>query len=268
MTKLLLGHDCEVFVKKGGKNISVHDILPGTKADPFKVSKGAIQVDGTAAEMNIIPAGNMSDWITNIDTVLGILQEMLGKDATICVDPVANYGFDYLASLPESATELGCNPDFNAYTEAVNAKPDAAIPFRSAGGHIHFGFLPDLDGEPENILYQKYVSEFVRELDFYLTLPSLFLDTHPDSAKRRQLYGKPGCFRPKVYGFEFRSLSNFWLGSSKLKEWAWSASTKGWERIEAGERLFNKYPGIEGICTSANLKEAEKIINKEGIYIV
>lgn len=268
MSKLLLGADPELFIRVGGKNVSAHGMLTGTKENPQKVSRGAVQIDGTALEFNIDPAANKQEFVTNIDTVLAIMQDLVGKDKEFCFDPVAHYGFEYLASLPESATELGCSPDFNAWDVCVNQKPDAAIPFRTAAGHIHFGWLPDLDGDPENVFYHRYVAEVVREMDFYLGLPSLLLDTHPDSPQRRQLYGRAGCFRPKKYGMEYRTLSNFWLASTKLKEWAFNAAQDGFARYESGIRLADKYGDIQSIINTTDKKAAEKIIVAEGLLLV
>jgi hypothetical protein len=45
-------------------------------------------------------------------------------------------------------------------------------------------------------------------LDLRLAVPSLIWDK---DKKRRLLYGKAGCFRPKPYGMEYRTLSNAWL---------------------------------------------------------
>ena len=33
---------------------------------------------------------------------------------------------------------------------------------------------------------------------------------------RRQFYGQPGTFRPTPYGFEYRTLSNFWAHDTDL----------------------------------------------------
>ena len=268
MSKLLLGHDCEAFIKKDNKIISAHPFLPGTKENPYPVKKGAVLIDGTATEMNIDPAHSCAEWVANIDTVLGVLQEMLGEDKVLCFDPVAHFGYEYLSSLPKEVTELGCSSDFNAWDVRVNQKPDAAIPFRTAAGHIHFGWLPDLDGEPENQMYHQYVAEVVREMDFYLGLPSLLLDTHPDSAQRRALYGKAGCYRPKKYGMEYRTLSNFWLATKKLKEWAYNAAQDGFARYESGIRLADKYGDIQSIINTTDRKAAEKIIKAEGLLLV
>ena len=59
MTQILVGCDPEVFVAKGGKFISAHGMIPGTKKAPHKVERGAVQVDGMALEFNIDPAASL-----------------------------------------------------------------------------------------------------------------------------------------------------------------------------------------------------------------
>ena len=52
---LLFGADPELFVrhKVTRQLTSAHTLIPGTKASPFSVPKGGIQVDGVAAKFNI-----------------------------------------------------------------------------------------------------------------------------------------------------------------------------------------------------------------------
>ena len=55
-------------------------------------------------------------------------------------------------------------------------------------------------------------------MDLFLGCPSIILDK---DNKRRELYGKAGAYRNKPYGVEYRTLSNFWLTSSKLMQWVY-----------------------------------------------
>ena len=118
--------------------------------------------------------------------------------------PTAYFGKEYIDAQPKEAKELGCNPDFNAYTGEENPKPDEGLPFRTGAGHIHVGWTEDTD-DP---VHDSMCHMLVKELDAVLGLPSLLLD--PDS-ERREMYGKAGAHRVKTYGVEYRVLSNFWL---------------------------------------------------------
>lgn len=262
MTKIFVGADPEIFVKKNGVFESAHGLIVGDKKNPQKVHKGAVQVDGMALEFNIDPAANKEEFITNIRTVMSILEGMV-PEHQLQVAPVADFGFEYMRAQPAAALELGCDPDYNAWTVDVNPRPNGERPFRTAAGHIHIGFCDD--GNPEANGYVNYCARFVRELDFYLGLPSLLLDQHPDSVRRRELYGKAGAFRPKAYGVEYRTLSNFWLGEEALMAWAYESAVKGWDAFEGGLSLVDKYGDIQGIINTSDKKAAQKILQAEGL---
>ena len=88
--KLLIGADPELFVSENGKLVSCHGLLPGTKLNPHRVDKGAVQVDGMAAEFNIDPASNEEEFITNLNTVQNSLRELLGGRSLEAI-PVAQF---------------------------------------------------------------------------------------------------------------------------------------------------------------------------------
>ncbi|AJT60765.1 putative COOH-NH2 ligase [Citrobacter phage CVT22] len=263
MSNLLIGLDPELWVAKDGKIVSAYGLIGGTKDEPIKVKQGAVQVDGLALEFNIDPAHNKAEFISNIDTVMGILASMV-PGYELVIQPVAHFGMEYIDAQPEKAKELGCSPDYDAWKMDVNPRPDGKRPFRTAAGHIHFGFIEENDAPIEAQGYIEYCSNIIRELDFYLALPSLFYD---NDAKRRELYGKAGAFRPKTYGFEYRTLSNMWLSTKALKEWAYDASIDAWNRIESGVSLVAKYGDIQNIVNMSDKKAAERIIKAENILM-
>lgn len=214
-----IGADPEVFVMDSSGPVSAYGMIPGTKADPFKVKNGAVQVDGMALEFNINPAKNEKEFNTNIDSVLTILREMT-PGYELMFEPVAHFGEDYIRSQPKEARELGCDPDYNAYTGLANPSPNVNAPFRTASGHIHIGWTKPKD--------DKWPTEYdvtdpghfeaccmlAKTLDLYLGVPSIVWDK---DVTRQELYGKPGTFRPKPYGMEYRVLSNKWLEKPHLR---------------------------------------------------
>jgi hypothetical protein len=117
MVKVTVGCDPELWLrdKKTGEIVSAHTLLPGTKLEPYKVPAGAIQVDGTAAEFNIDPANTYSTFVTNISQVLTQIKARVPSHELV-YEPVTTYKEEYFYSLPENARELGCNPDYNAWT--------------------------------------------------------------------------------------------------------------------------------------------------------
>ena len=264
MSKVLLGADPEIFVGLNGKPVSAFGLIEGDKRNPLKVTNGAVQVDGMALEFNIDAAASEDAWMNNINGVMSILASMVPGYELLPI-PVAEFGLEYIRAQPEKAKELGCDPDFDAYTVAVNPRPNGELPFRSAAGHIHFGLVETCDAPVEDYDYMSWLAAQVRELDAYLGLPSLFYD---NDTKRRELYGKAGAFRPKNYGMEYRTLSNQWLGSDDLKRWAYRASQYAMEQIDKGVSLFDKYGSdIQRIINTSDKPAAARIIKAEGLVL-
>lgn len=262
---ILVGADPELFVKQGGKYVSGHGLVAGDKANPFKVDKGAVQVDGMALEFNIDPASSEEEFITNLDTVMAILKSMV-PDYEVVADPVAYFTEEYMKTQPEEALELGCEPDYNAWTKQANVKPNVNLPFRTGAGHIHVGVVTGADIGDKNFF--QVCSDAVKEMDVFLGLPSLFYD---EDVKRREMYGKAGAFRPKSYGFEYRTLSNAWLRDKKLMQWAYRSTQNAMNNfMSGGKRLsevYSKHVDIQEIINTSNKQEAMKIIKDAGLVM-
>ena len=216
---LLVGADPELFVTNSSRLVSAYDMIPGTKETPHPVISGAIQVDGMAVEFNINPANTRSDFVSNIRTVLSELQTALPRGHKLDPRATADFGKDYIEAQPFQAKDLGCEPDYNAYTRSVNIKPDVDTPFRTASGHVHIGWGQGAGGESHDAL----CCTVVKWMDVFLGLPSVVMDS---DVKRRELYGKAGAYRPKSYGVEYRVVSNFWLKEDKYIKFVYDAVVK------------------------------------------
>lgn len=219
------GCDPEVFIVNAwsGEFVSAAGIIPGTKCQPHPVKQGAVQVDGMAAEFNIDPASSFEEFRNNIETVIGELKTFLPKGHDLCWSPYVRFKPEVFDAAPDEAKILGCDPDFNAWTGAVNPPPDCEIdPYlRTAAGHLHIGWATGM--EMGNVQHIMNCRDLVKQMDWLLGAWSLFED--PDDTRRR-LYGKAGAFRPKPYGVEYRVLSNFWLKSPDLMLQTWNRMTK------------------------------------------
>lgn len=269
MDKILVGADPEVFVRdKKGRFRSAHGLIPGTKQEPYKVKDGGVQVDGLALEFNINPAATREEFIHNIGSVLGQLAAMV-PDYEIVIQPTAKFNGNHLRAQPEEALELGCEPDFNAYTEEENPRPDNQTTMRTAAGHVHIGFCENADPrDPEHI---RRCCTLVQQLDAFLGLTSLFWD--PDR-KRRRMYGGAGAFRPKTYGVEYRTLSNAWLKDPALVGYVFDQVQECVSRLKSGEKV-NIETGIHyinneycGLPTYWLRKEAPHIILPPSVVLV
>lgn len=246
-----VGADPEFFVKRFGKLHSAYGLVPGSKDNPYKVPKGAVQVDGMALEFNIDPAENYDQFESNMTTVLDSIIKMV-PGYEIFVEPVADFGLEYIQSQPKEARELGCSPDFNAYTKQANPRPDANTPFRTASGHVHIGWTK----EPVDINNEGHLDAcraLTKALDVYLGIPSLVWDRDD---RRRSLYGAAGAFRPKPYGMEYRVLSNKWITDKWCRQLVYNNT------MEAVKATFDN-PDI-GESKFYNLTAKEIIDKQEG----
>lgn len=258
---ILIGTDPEVFVKKAGKLVSAFNLIVGDKAAPQPVQDGAVQVDGMALEFNTNPASTAEEFGHNVQSVLAQLAAMV-PEHEIVIEPVAHFGAEYIAEQPAIARELGCDPDFNAWSGDENKKPEAETPFRTAAGHVHVGYSDGLDIDDEyNLGIMRRVA---RQLDFYLGLPSLLFDS---DVERRSMYGQAGAFRPKPYGLEYRTLSNAWLKSDEAIAWVFNASNKAVRDLLEGVDLEEKYGDIQDIINNSDVEAAKAIIEAEGLEV-
>lgn len=215
-----IGADPELFVRSltSGKIVSAHDLIPGTKEKPYAVYGGAVQVDGVAAEFNVDPSQSAEQFVARIETVMSVLRSMMPGHELV-TQPCVVFDKDYFYSLPEKTRELGCNPDWNAWTERTNPAPDAGTTMRTASGHIHIGW--DTNQDINDPYWMEDCFTVVKQLDYYIGAVSLLWD---NDGRRRELYGKAGACRVKPYGVEYRVPSNRWLISPKLMKFVWYAS--------------------------------------------
>jgi hypothetical protein len=237
-----IGCDPELFLQnEHGKFISAVGLIGGTKWKPKKISKvgHAIQEDNVSVEFNIPPCEGVQDFVSHINFVLSHLEKKAAKMQLHFAKNVAAVSFqeDQLQTL--AAQTFGCEPDYNAWTLKDNPRPHCSDPnLRSCGGHVHVGTKLDKIA-------------VIRSMDLHLGVPSVVMDT---DIKRRQLYGKAGAFRPKDYGAEYRSLSNFWIWSDGLKEWVFYQTQKALKFVEDG----NVIPKNVGSLIQSTINTGDK----------
>ncbi len=227
--KITLGADPEFFIEDTKKKqfVSAHDLIKGTKDSPFAIpKKGFIQVDGVACEINTIPAITAIDFVQNILSLMGALKKQIKKKnskANVLVTSTVTFNEDYFKNLPDNVKVLGCDPDYNAYTGEIQELPRNTSSSRSAGGHLHIGWLQDKEIIAEDNLFNPEHLEdccsVVKQLDAVFWVLSYIWD---NDIERRKTYGTKGAFRPKTFGVEYRTLSNQWLTSPLLMHWVFN----------------------------------------------
>lgn len=214
-----IGADPEVFFNDKKELVSAIGLIGGSKESPLTVARGyAILEDNVAAEFNVPAATTEAGFNKTIEQGLAYV-EHVAKKHKLVISRQASGIFAPKWLEDKAAQEFGCEPDYNAWSGEVNEKPVSTNGFRTAGGHVHVGGVSNM-----NIIY------LVRALDLFLGVPSLVLDSDKE---RRTLYGKAGCFRPKEYGVEYRSLSNFWVFEPVLRKWVWNAVLNAIEFAES-----------------------------------
>lgn len=241
MYQFVMGADPELFVVQNGKFLSGHLFPCGTKAEPVKTKHGAVQVDGIALEFNVLPSATRAEFVSNFQKVIGDLNEIVHKHypgARLQAIPTAEVGEEFLKAVPQQNSELGCNPDFNAYSMAQNEVPNANLPFRTGSGHVHIGFRTPDEALLKSNEHFDECGRIVRQLDYFLGLPSLSWDS---DNRRRELYGKAGAFRPKPYGVEYRVLSNKWVHEPKLIGFVYDQTEKAMNLLEQNFDLIEEF---------------------------
>lgn len=228
MLKVLIGCDPEGFItRKDGRFVSAAGFFPGTKKEPKELEDGAVQVDGVALEFNIIAADNAEVFAKRVKNVIAQLDEMVvntfDKDHKLSFVPVAKFDPTDWKEIPDTAKVLGCDPDYNALTGAINVNPIEALgemPLRTAAGHIHIGWTEKKDSQDVGHKADcKYIAH-----GFYSRYLNPFVASTKEEQERLRYYGHHGSYRCKPYGVELRSPSNLWVGSEQGRLSAFSAT--------------------------------------------
>lgn len=235
MMKITIGCDPELFVTQDGKFRSAWGMIPGTKEAPHPVNDGAVQVDGMALEYNINPVDNADDFVRFNQSVMAQMKAMIPDDHDFAIVPSCRFNGNHFRAQPDEAKELGCTPDFNAYTLKENPKPDNKTTMRTASGHVHIGFCEDADPGSDDHMIR--CATLVKQLDCYLGLPSVMFD---GDVARRKMYGAAGAFRPKPYGVEYRVLSNAWLLSEDRMRFVFDQTVRAVQDLIDGKRVVDK----------------------------
>lgn len=263
-----VGVDPEIFLTLDGKAVSAYGLIEGSKEKPFPVPSGAYQVDGTAVEFNTdpVPLNDFTTFNAKMVTVMKELQKAVSAkgDYKFNISPVQDYDQEYLDSLPDESKELGCDPDYNAYTMEENPRPDGERPFRTGAGHIHVGWGADIP--VENREHHEICAGFVKMLDATVGLFMTCIDRDP---RRRELYGKAGAYRAKPYGVEYRFPSNVWIQEKVLRRAVHILVGKAVNYMEAGYSV-RKITGqteeqIRYILDNGDAILAKQVLRKSGI---
>lgn len=211
-----IGADPEVFVvAKDGSVLPAWEYMPGkNKPLDFRTSDGAFTGtaywDGFQAEFTT--QAGITCLMQMGDIVQAGLQKIMttarakNPKAKLTLASVVQVSDEVLASAKEEHVQFGCAPSYNVYGLQGNTTHGRQVPYRFAGGHIHFG-LRDGGG----VWDKERIVRAVRVLDSVLGVACVSMFANQDNPVRRQFYGQPGEYRLPPHGLEYRTLSNAWL---------------------------------------------------------
>lgn len=232
-----VGSDPEIVtLDDNGIPVSAIEVMPdATKNTPRKVGRFELFADNANLELNLPPSSSRDAFVETMREALRTAKATVGKKFSLSAPASLHYPAKTLDN--DYCKQFGCEPDYDAWTLTINeidAGSAASHTFRTCGGHLHvspngkYDFLMDPYGKVET----------VKAMDIVLGISSVFLDNDPASIERRNLYGAPGAHRPKSYGVEYRTLSNYWLRDPKLVAWAYDMTGIALRMVE--ERVLPK----------------------------
>lgn len=201
ITRLTIGSDPEIFAVDAKGNLipsfeflnKKENLVPGTAAVAYW--------DGYQAEFSHLPYNCINYVCDYIQAGLKEVHSALktkDPDAQLSLRSAFEIAPERLYNDDPKYVAFGCMPSKSAYGEKHQTFDPYIIPFRTAGGHLHFTHKGDNEAA-------------VKELDRILGVISVSTFQYWENPQRRLLYGRAGEYRDTKYGFEYRVLSNAWL---------------------------------------------------------
>jgi hypothetical protein len=212
---LMYGCDPEGFFKRDGKIIGAERVLP--EEGLGVVGHPVVNLDGVQYELNPFPGISVHQLGNNLNYCFTKLkQQMLDYPyVQFCWDTLVEVERGELEALSPKARELNCEPSKNIYGEKPITVNGTSYRKRSAGGHMHFGLH-------DTAIYDGISNDergrLIPLFDVFVGNSGVLLDRAPGQAERRENYGRAGEYRPKPYGVEYRTPSNFWLRNYSIMD--------------------------------------------------
>jgi len=182
-----VGGDPEFLVRN-----SAGKIIPSWEIDLDGIK--TLYPDNALCEMTLTPVEGVKG-IIKMKEEIKYIDAFLEKEGYHRVK--GQVSFDFKEYEDEKALwHVGCSPYQSIYKGRVKPTFGGAETVRTAGGHIHLG----------------YDKTLIKTADLIKILDEVMYDNDPlRDPSRDILYGARGCYRPKPYGLEYRSPSNWWL---------------------------------------------------------
>jgi hypothetical protein len=266
ISKFSIGGDIEMFFQnfETEEFISAEGYVLGTKDNPFNYDPShpyfAVSLDNVAAEFCIPPVTSSEDWEKFLMRGVEYINSLAPVNTRCVASPAANFSPVYLQT--DNAKRFGCDPDYCVWIRDINPPPKADDEtLRSAGFHVHVG---------HDVRRKKQLTDLaiIKAMDIHLGLASVILEP---ANRRKELYGKAGCFRFKKYGVEYRTLSNYFMSSPELRRWVFDNTVHAINFVNnaTSELIVPDEEGfriMETINTS-NIDNAYELIDKYNVRL-
>lgn len=105
----------------------------------------------------------------------------------------------------------------------------------------------------------------IRTLDLFLGVPSILIDKDD---RRRELYGKAGCFRFTAYGLEYRVMSGYFIDTPELIDWCFTQITKAIDFLNEGGSVEKDASKIVEAINDNNKTLAQELVKKYKINLI
>lgn len=253
---LTLGCDPEVFLQDKGQLLPAFEVLP---------KKGVSHIfwDGFQAEFATKPSFSVVDLEVEVRAGLSdMLSVVRAKRPTadFLAQDLVEINDALFDTLGMEYVQLGCDPSLNVYGLAGQIPSDPyALPYRFAGGHIHFGH-PKIRAAADR---SAYCANLIADLDRTVGIWSVGAAGPYERTKQRRLYyGLAGEFRIPEHGVEWRTLSNFWLAAPGIFNLTFEIAKRFFNAsmLDVLKFWINDFQLTQHIINSYDVEEARKSI--------
>lgn len=207
------GVDPEFFIMDPKNKIVPAFTFLGNKNNKTRIlsTEGYIFADGFGIEINTKSYGcrqSFCEQIYNTFNEINKLREKFGKDYSLSFNATEEVDKKLLNTYNFEDVMWGCEPTLNIYDIKVKLPNPFTHKYRYSGGHIHISY--------GNSLTTENIPIMVKALDVFLGTLSVLLEDNVTESLRRRYYGLPGEYRKQSYGFEYRTLSNYYYKHPSL----------------------------------------------------
>lgn len=254
-----MGSDPEIFaVDAGGSLIPAFEYLGPSTHRQYMVGAAGAEAywDGYQAEFSHAPASCINYLADYIQLGLSQVQDALNgrvKGGRLSLRSAFEVPPQRLVEDEDQYVSFGCMPSLSVYGDKPPAFEPRLIPFRTAGGHLHFGgHIVDIPAA-------------VKALDRVLGVISVSLFQHWENPQRRLLYGKAGEYRKTKVGFEYRVLSNSWLCHPMMVHLVFELSRRAFATLDpdVGDRLWDVTEEEARKCiNTSDVKMARQLLER------